>query len=69
MTDPVTVDALTTKELVTTVKLLSSVQYGGTEECGGNRANNLPTHTELASLATIPQIGSKVCAKGPPHKR
>ena len=36
---------------------------------GGNRANNPSTQTEQTGLTTLPQSGSKVSGKNPPHQR
>jgi len=67
MSDPVSVDASTICELLDTVKSLQSDM--AELKSGGIEANNLPTQTDPASLATLPQSGSEVRGKSLPRKK
>ena len=65
--DSVAIDVSTIQELVKTVKSLQSDM--AELKSGGNGANKPLTQNETSGSATLPQTGSEVLGKSPPHKR
>ena len=67
MSNPVSVDASTNRELLQTIKMLQPDMVE--MKSRGNGANNPPTQTNPTGHAILPQSGSEECGKSPTRKR